>query len=410
MLAEDVAQYCIRRDFTTVATVCDSNTFAIIGNEINTALRGTGVQAQAIILDGRGLIADERAITSVLIDMDMAADAVIAVGSGTVTDIARFVSHRTRTAFLSVATAPSVDGYASGHAPLVLRGYKHTVRCHAPEVLFASTSVLSHAPAAMIAAGFGDMLGKVTAVADWELAHLLLGTPYDHTIAEETRQAYRTVVSHADAIGRGEEIGVRTLFEALASTGDALRRFGSSEPTSGSEHQISHFLEMHQIVEGRPPILHGIQVAMGAVIAAGWYGHIRGWDRSTVAALEVAVPDNERDFREMREVLGEVGELTMEKNAFVSTLTQARVEAIHARMIANWDAMQGIALKVPVPSELERLFRAAGGSTEPKALGLDRAEVRTAARLSHYTRSGFTVKTLLYVLGISVDESVHLRT
>jgi hypothetical protein len=54
-----------------------------------------------------------------------------------------------------------------------------------------------------------------------------------------------------------------------------------------------------------------------------------------------------------------------------------------------------------------QLFRAAGGSTDPKAMGLDRTELRTAARLSHYTRSRFTVKTLLYVLGVSVDETGH---
>jgi glycerol-1-phosphate dehydrogenase [NAD(P)+] len=329
-LAEDVAQYCTRRGFQTVTTVSDSNTFAVIGNEINTALRGTGVRTQGIILDGRGLIADERAIVSVLIDMDMAADAVIAVGSGTITDIVRFVSHRTRTAFLSVPTAPSVDGYASGSAPLVTRGYKHTVQCHAPDVVFASTSVLAHAPTAMIAAGFGDVLGKVTAVADWELAHLLVDAPWNADIAEETRQAYRTVVRHADAIGGREETAVRTLFDALTSTGDAIRRFGSSEPASGSEHHISHFLEMHHLAEGKPPILHGTKVAMGTVIAAGWYEYLRGWDRSAVAARTVTVPDNERDFREMRELLGEAGELTAERNAFVSTLTQARVEAIHA--------------------------------------------------------------------------------
>lgn len=406
-LAEDVATFCIQRGFHAVTTVSDSNTFTVIGNEITTVLRSTGIRTQGIILDGRNLIADERAIVSVLIDIDMAAEAIIAVGSGTITDIVRFVSHRTRTAFLSVPTAPSVDGYASGSAPLVTRGYKHNVQCHAPEVIFASTSLLAHAPTAMIAAGFGDVLGKVTAVADWELAHLLVDAPWDPDIAEETRQAYRTVVQHAEAIGSREATAVRTLFDALTSTGDAIRRFGSSEPASGSEHHISHFLEMHHLAEGKPPILHGAKVAMGTVTAAGWYEYLRGLDQSTIAARVVTAPDDELDFREMRGLLGEAGELTAERNAFVSTLTQVKVEAIHKRLTTNWDAIQAIAGQVPPPVELIQLLRAAGGSADPKVLGLDQTELRTAARLSHYTRSRFTVKTLLYVLGISVDETGH---
>jgi glycerol-1-phosphate dehydrogenase [NAD(P)+] len=406
-LANDVARYCLQREFATVVTVSDSNTFGVIGEEINSALRNTGTRTQGIILDGRSLIADERAIVSVLIDMDAGADAMVAVGSGTITDIVRFVSHRSRTAFLSVPTAPSVDGYASGNAPLVTRGYKRSVRCHAPEVVFASTSLLAHAPREMIAAGFGDVMGKVTAVADWELAHLLIDAPFDQTIAEETRRAYRTVVSHADAIGRRDQSAVKTLFDALTSSGDAIRRFGSSEPASGSEHHISHFLEMHRLARDKPPILHGAKVAMGTVIAAGWYEYLREWDRSTIAGRQVSVPDNDGDFREIRELLGEAGELTVERNAFVSTLAQPRVEAIQARLVTKWDAIQEIARDVPAPSELERLFRAAGGSAELEALGIAHTDLMTAARLSHYTRSRFTVKTLLYVLGMPVDVSRH---
>lgn len=405
-VARDLTGYCIEHALDCVVTVSDSNTFTVIGDEINTRLNAGGITVKSIILNGNQLMSDERAIVSVLVDMNLRAKAIIAVGSGTITDIVRFVSHRTNTVFIAVPTAPSVDGYASSGAPLVLKGYKRSIQCHAPAFILASLPILANSPRAMIAAGFGDVLGKVTALADWELSHILIGTRYDAEIARDTHDAYDCTIGNVRGIASQDPAAIKVLFQALTTTGMSVARFGSSEPASGAEHHISHFIEMQQMVDGKPAILHGTKVAMGTVIAAHWYKTLRNWNRAEIRDLPVAVPDYESDSVEIRRLLGEAGERILESNSFLSTLTRRQVETIRARLLENWDRIQDIARRVPPPEELQQLLDIVGSPHDPGALGLTAEQVATASRLCHFVRSRMTVRTLFFVLGIPA-ETVH---
>lgn len=402
-----LAEFCRDRDITRVVTISDSNTFAIAGDDITGALHAAGLTAQAIVLDNTDLIADERSITSVLVDMDPRTQALVAVGSGTITDITRFVSHRTQKQFLSVPTAPSVDGYSSSGAPLVLQGFKQSIRCHAPAVIVASLPILAAAPGEMIAAGVGDVLGKITALADWELASVLVEDRFDREIAEETLQAYRSVVDNIEGIARREPGAIRLLFQALSDTGEAIRRFGGSEPASGSEHFISHFLEMRHLVERKPALLHGAKVALGTIVSAGWYKRLRSWSKDEVAALPLDAPDHRADAREIRRILGAPGELILERNTFLATLNRERVHEIRSRLLDNWDRVQEIARGVPDPEELSALLKTLSGPRTAVDLGLTEEELAQAARLSHYVRSRFVISTLFFALGISRARNVE---
>ncbi|MDQ0890521.1 glycerol dehydrogenase-like iron-containing ADH family enzyme [Paenibacillus sp. V4I9] len=133
--------------------------------------------------------ADEEAIVQVMLDTPLSSKVLLAVGAGTVHDIVRFVAHRTKRPFLSEPTAPSVDGFASVGAPLIVRGFKQTIPACAPEAIFADLAVLAKAPQAMIAAGLGDMLGKHTSLADWSLGRVLLGEHYCELSARLTLEA-----------------------------------------------------------------------------------------------------------------------------------------------------------------------------------------------------------------------------
>jgi glycerol-1-phosphate dehydrogenase [NAD(P)+] len=303
--------------------------------------------------------------------------------------------------FVSVPTAPSVDGYSSSGAPLVIKGFKQSIRCHAPRAIFASLPVLASAPREMIAAGFGDVLGKITALADWELSQLLVGNSFDREIAEANLEAYRSVVQSAPAIAGRDPEAIRVLFEALTYTGESIRRFGSSEPASGSEHFISHFIEMHHLVDGKPALLHGAKVALSTIVSAGWYKMLRGFTKEQIGKLPIEVPDYEADAREIRQLLGEPGDLILESNSFLSTLSQQQVVGIRSLLLDHWDGVQRIAQKVPDPEELKQLLRTVGGPEAPMDLGLTDGELEQAARLSHYVRSRFTISTLFFTLGIA---------
>ncbi len=218
-----------------------------------------------IVFTGEEVVADAAHVLDVLVEADRQDRIYIAVGSGTLTDITRFASHRTKTSFISVPTAPSVDGFASIGAPLIIHGVKITVICHAPMALFADINTLANAPQAMIAAGFADMLGKLTSIADWRIGRLVWDEPYDESIAERTLAAVQICIDNAEAIGRGSSDGIAKLMDALLESGYCMLDFGSSRPASGAEHHYSHYWEMKLLREGRPAILHGAKVGVATV-------------------------------------------------------------------------------------------------------------------------------------------------
>ena len=204
---EHLVAFCRENGLDKLFLVADTNTYAAQGCAAAEALRAAGFDLKQIVFTNEEVIADAAHVFDVLIAAGAEPRTYIAVGSGTLTDITRFASHRTHSQFISVPTAPSVDGFASIGAPLIIHGVKITVICQAPFAIFADINTLAHAPQTMIAAGFGDMLGKLTSIADWRLGRLLWNEPYDEAIAQRTLDAVQICVDNVDGIGQGDTAG-----------------------------------------------------------------------------------------------------------------------------------------------------------------------------------------------------------
>ena len=108
------------------------------------------------------------------------ADALVAVGSGTINDVCKYAAAKDGKRYAVFATAPSMNGYASKNAAITIDGHKSSLAAASPVGVFMDLAVLCAAPARMIRAGLGDSLCRSTAQADWLLSHHLLGTPYRH--------------------------------------------------------------------------------------------------------------------------------------------------------------------------------------------------------------------------------------
>ncbi len=268
--------YLAEHNLRRLALVADANTYAALGDRVEAALRGTGLDVLTILLAGPEIIVDESQVIDVMLRNDARERAFLAVGSGTVTDIARFVTLQTGGAFISLPTAPSVDGYTSPITPMVVKRLKITAPGHLPQAIFADLDTLRAAPRPMIAAGVGDVIAKWTSTADWKLGRLLWGDRYDAAIAGRFLGALQRVVDAADEIAAASEDGIRALMEGLIESGLCMADFGTSFPASGSEHLLSHFWESRLLVERRPALLHGAKVGVGTVLAAGYWQQVRG--------------------------------------------------------------------------------------------------------------------------------------
>ena len=334
---EHLTEFCRAQGLQKLFMVADTHTFAAQGRAVQEALVAAGFDFKSIVFTDEEVIADAAHLFDVLVAAGGEARTYLAVGSGTLTDITRFASHRTHSRVIAVPTAPSVDGFASIGAPLIVHGVKITVICQAPLALFADLRTLAQAPQKMIAAGFADMLGKLTSIADWRIGHLLWNEPYDESIALRTLAAVQICVDNADAIGQGSPAGIRRLLDALLESGYCMLDFGSSRPASGAEHHYSHYWEMKLLREGRPAILHGAKVGVATVLVAGLYDRIRQLSRQQVSdLLEAATwPSRAEEEALIREAYGELaGDIVAEHKAFLDP-TAAQVETLDAHTIRH---------------------------------------------------------------------------
>jgi glycerol-1-phosphate dehydrogenase [NAD(P)+] len=401
---EDLISYCERHSLNRFTLVADQNTYAAAGQALDAILKNRGFDVKTVILTGREIVADEHYLMQLLLHADPQDRTYLAVGSGTLTDITRFISHRTRANFISVPTAPSVDGFTSIGAPLVIGGLKQTILCQPPLAVFADLDILSEAPQAMIASGFGDMLGKYTSVADWRLGHLLWDEPFNEAIAERTWRAVESCVQQVAEIGQGSVEGVRSLMEGLIESGLCMLDFGSSRPASGAEHHLSHYWEMKLLQEKRPAILHGAKVGIATIMVARRFEEIGHLDRQQVIEKldSVPQPDREQELQRIRAAyVPEVAEQIIAEHAPFLDMSRQEYDLLKEKIIDAWPQVQEIAASVPPARQLHGLLQQVSGPTAPQMIGLSEDEVRQAIEYGHYLRNRFTIRKLGRMLGIS---------
>jgi glycerol-1-phosphate dehydrogenase [NAD(P)+] len=393
-------QFCRETGRRRLLLVADSNTYRAIGETVKNVLSRAGCEVKAIVFTDGEAVADAHHVLRVLLASDGAGLTFLAVGSGTITDIARFVSHRTGNSFISIPTAPSVDGYTSLGAPLIVEGAKVTALAHAPLAIFADLATLCGAPQRMIAAGFGDMLGKHTSVADWRLAHLLWNEPFDESIAERSLRAVRACEERVAEIAAASADGVRSLMEALIESGYCMLDFGSSLPASGSEHHFSHFWEMKLLREGRPAILHGAKVGVATIFVAGLYERIGRISREQAAERlhDSRLPGPEEELPRIRSAYGALAPGIIASQTPYLDMSEQDYAQLKQRTQDRWREIQEIARQVPGPARITELLRAAGGPASAAELGLTEDERVLAETMSHYLRPHFTVCKLASIL------------
>lgn len=252
--------------------VADNYTYEAAGRQVEQLLDQAGLAYHKRVFQTETpLVPNEYALGSVLAAMTSQDDMLLAVGSGTLNDVTKYVSARTGVPYVIAATAPSMDGYASTVAPTILDGFKTTLPAVYPAAIVADVDILKDAPMPMLTAGFGDIIGKFTSLADWRLSHQLNGEYYCPEVAGVIEAAVETCAANAQALAQREPQAIQAMTEALILSGLAMGMVGVSRPASGAEHQMAHYWEMDALRRGEEHPLHGNAVGVGTVLAASLY-------------------------------------------------------------------------------------------------------------------------------------------
>ena len=252
--------------------VADNYTYEAAGRQVEQLLDQAGLSYHKRVFQTETpLVPNEYALGSVLAAMTSQDDMLLAVGSGTLNDVTKYVSARTGVPYVIAATAPSMDGYASTVAPTILDGFKTTLPAVYPAAIVADVDILKDAPMPMLTAGFGDIIGKFTSLADWRLSHQLNGEYYCPEVAGVIEAAVETCAANAKALAQRGPQAIQAVTEALILSGLAMGMVGVSRPASGAEHQMAHYWEMDALRRGEEHPLHGNAVGVGTVLAASLY-------------------------------------------------------------------------------------------------------------------------------------------
>lgn len=185
-------------------------------------------------------------------------DAVIGVGGGKTIDTAKWAAARYALPMVSVATNLAHDGIASPVASLRHDGGHGSYGVQMPIAVVVDLDLVMSSPDRQRRSGIGDSLSNLSACADWELARAARGEPVDGLAVTLARTGAEALLHHP---GTPDDDGfLATLAEALILGGIAMGVCGSSRPSSGGCHEISHALDALHPGAGT----HGEQVGVGA--------------------------------------------------------------------------------------------------------------------------------------------------
>ena len=362
-----------------LAVVSDPATHAVLGERVEQALGGRFI-VQSVVLPADPV--PDVATTKALRRETASADALVAVGSGTINDLCKYASFLDRKPYVVFATAPSMNGYTSITAAITEGGHKKSLAAQAPMGAFFDLSVLSRAPPRLIRAGLGDSLCRTTAEADWLLAHLLFDRPFRRLPFALLADDEPVLFAHSADLMAGSHDVMENLVRTLVLSGLGTAIVGSSEPASQGEHLVSHYIDMFAD-PARRLIFHGEQVGVTTLSAA----------RLQHAILEtspVVWPDTRReaDFQaRYGDELGASCWAEFKRKA----LSRKGADALNARLAKSWDDIRTRLATVLLPHRLlQQVLAAAGSPLTPETIDLSRSFYDTALLEARDIRNRYT--------------------
>jgi glycerol-1-phosphate dehydrogenase [NAD(P)+] len=363
-----------------LAVVSDQTTHAVLGRRAEQAL-GRIAGISSIVLPGH----PEPDLETVnrLREATAGASALIAVGSGTITDLCKYASAQAGQPFAVFATAPSMNGYTSVNAAITTLGHKRSLGAQPATAVFCDLEVLAAAPVRLIRAGLGDCLCRATAQADWLLAHLLLGRPYRQAPFALLAEDEGPLLSASAELVRGDLDAVRRLVKTLVLSGFGMTLCGGSEPASQGEHLISHYVDMLGD-PAWPEAFHGEQIGVTTLTMARLQAEI-------LAGPPPHIEPSRLDEAALIHHFGaELGHSCWQEFRKKRVDPGAAIQ-LNRRIHERWEEIRTrtAAIHKP-PDELRAVLERAGAPTTPEALGRPRAFYARAVRHARLIRNRYT--------------------
>lgn len=372
--------------------VADKRTFAVAGGECAAVLKHAGWTVRTVIVpDGpQGDPVCDDLTRDALIPKLPPADLLLAVGSGVINDLVKWISATGGTPYAVVATAASMNGYTSNNIAPTIRGVKRLIDGTVPRAVLAVPAIIRDAPFELTAAGLGDVLAKPVSMTDWKLNQLLFEEYYCPLCVQLIRELEPRYMNRPEAIRAREPEALQALCLALIYSGLSMTMAGTSFPASGGEHLVSHALDVTAPLHGIRHDYHGRQVGLGTIFACALY--------ERVLALEAPVfrfvsePTDSAYWRELTPVVEEEHAPKRRKaERAVGRLNQP----------GAWNRIRAtLKPSIRAAAEIKRCLREAGAAHRVADIGCDRERFLAAALHCHQMRERYTIIDLARAAGV----------
>ena len=388
--------------------VADAKTWNVAGERTLGLLLHSGIQAsEPIVLDDPDLHATYEAVTRVKSGLESVDSIPVAVGSGTINDLAKRAAHEVGRPYMVVATAASMDGYTAFGASINYRGAKQTMFCPAPTAVVADSQILATAPPEMNAAGYADLAAKIVSGADWILSDALEIEPIHEAAWSLTQPLLQDWLADPKGVCEGDPSALGALAEGLLMTGFGMQATKSSRPASGAEHQFSHLWDMqHHTFEGRIPF-HGYKVGIGTLCSARFYECLLQTD---VESLDIeAICD---DWPSWEWIESGIDTTHASEELRRTARTELREKYVDREALAErlrllkrvWPDLRSRLNEQLLPvSTLQNMLREAGAPTASEEIGIDRARLRESFAQAQQIRRRFTILDVARQTGLFGD-------
>ena len=402
----------LREHFRTssVFLIADENTMAAAGDALRQDLTECGFALAAHVFPAIPYLKSKVENADVFLPHLRAHGGVpVAVGSGVINDLVKYAAFQLGKPYLSIATAASMDGYASAGSPLSQKGFKHTIPCAPPRVIVADLGIISKAPKEMSGWGYGDLAGKIPAGADWLIADALGVEKIDTAAWPLVQGNLRTWLANPAGVLNGDAATSKALFTGLVMVGIAMEIHGSSRPASGSDHQIAHMWEMDGVEYNGLPVSHGTCVALGALTILSLYEWLLAQDFQDLDTQSVV-----RHRRRLDDLSAEIRRRFSSPDIAERTMQETRAKYIEDDLLRErierikriWPSLRRRLIDYLIPfEEMKAMLVTAGIATDPAAVGIGRAYHRQTLAGSRFIRRRYTILDFLEETG-RFDEAV----
>lgn len=399
--AERLADFARDRCGESCLVLSDENTRPVGGPQVLSALASAGKTVEehvygrdpVIVTDIRG-----EEVTELSADYSF----LVAVGSGCLSDLAKYAGKQHQKPVLVYPTAASMNGYTSEIVAMEVNGLKSVIPDAPATAVFADPEVAATAPTRMGAAGVADYFSKANAWPDWFMEHTLRGTHFCERPHEFYEATQDQLLAAAPAIGKRDPEAIAVCLHALMLSGLSMVVAGTTAPSSGGEHLISHYLDMKHLLAGTPVDLHGTQVGLGTLHCLRLWEKVAALDPDVlnVSALVEAHPSEDQVRKWIEEDWGSVAGLVLDQWRQKSR-DKDGLRAELQRFQRKFPELRAAFGRYAIPSaKVAQAICDAGGPAEPDGLTAPTSEFSKALRFARFLRNRFTILDLAAELGI----------